>query len=87
MTTEPEYDAATCITAGELREAGMVIETDIPDCAWIPHISITYGRTLAASHDAASGTIILSLVMHVSEPFRWVQVAVTTAPAEEPRLS
>ena len=35
MREEKKYDPELCITAGELRERGVPVPDDIPECGWI----------------------------------------------------
>jgi hypothetical protein len=69
---EPEYNEHDCITAQELREAGVPVPDNIPDCGWIPReawkwrvediVEISEGRGRA------------TIVVKFTEPFRWAEV-------------
>ncbi len=73
--TDHEYDEATCITAGELREAGMMhVLPHIPDCAWVPRSAVRVERTKVTMAD--DGTLTSTTCFEVTEPFRWVDVKV-----------
>jgi hypothetical protein len=36
----PDYNPVTCITACELREIGLELPDEIPDCAWVPREAV-----------------------------------------------
>lgn len=66
---EPEYDAATCVTAAELRDLGLTLPESIPDCGWVTRSSLKF--------DAEKmGDLILSAKLVFSEPFRWINLTV-----------
>lgn len=64
-----EYDPRTCITAGELRAAGIEVDEKIPDVGWIPRVALELGTTKV---DMDGDTIVCSATMNVTEPFRWI---------------
>ncbi len=75
------YDAATCITAGELRAMGAEIDSAIPDCGWIPRNSWKFGKTSATADTVGkitSATIIsLTTEMILTVPFQWISITCT----------
>lgn len=77
MTTEHEYDPATCWTAKQLRDFGFTIPADIPDCGWVPKSSCKIAPTF--KHVAPEAGYSFGLVYEVSftEAFRWVECSVT----------
>ena len=79
-----EYDETTCITAGELRTAGIAVPATIPDCGWVPRSSIKYG-TAKASGDVAAGRLSVSIPIEFTVPFQWILVAVEVS--ESKRLA
>lgn len=38
----PDYDPASCVTAGELRAMGCAVPEKVPDCAWVPKSMVSY---------------------------------------------
>ncbi len=84
-SAEPEYDDATCITAGELRASGANVATDIPDCAWVRRSAMRLGQfkvdrsTLTTGADA---TIKGSIDLHLTEPFRWIECTIGFKPPD-----
>ena len=81
MIDTESYDPATCITAGELREAGAEVPDNVPDCGWVPRASmrLTPGK---ATHDTKTKRLSIDVGLTFTEPFRWVDVKVecTTNP-------
>lgn len=76
---EPEYDEVTCITAGEIRAAGIAVPGNIPDCGWVPRTSLQY-ETVAAparSPKLAKGVVAMTIRVRFSQPFRWIAIDVT----------
>ena len=73
---EPEYDADTCVTAAELREMGITVPDDVPDCGWIPRHAIKYGEI---GVDIEGTTMVANVGVAISEPFRWINVTVDLA--------
>lgn len=88
----PEYDEETCVTAGELRAAGIPVPESVPDCGWIPRGSMVPGpEAPTVSHDPATGVFSVQIPFGFSQPFRWIEVdlvAKTTREVEafDPRL-
>lgn len=60
--------------ASDFRDWGAVIDDEIPDCAWVPRTSVTFGKEEAESGD--DGTIRIKSKVEISEPFRWVTTSV-----------
>ena len=76
MTEITKYDAATCITAGELREVGHMIPLTIPDVAWVPRSSLVLESNLSTTSDARqgdSGSITWDMALYIAAPFKWVE--------------
>lgn len=69
------YNAWTCVTAGELREAGIPIDEKIPDCAWIPRASMEL--KVGEPTFGADRSLSCELSISFGEPFHWVSVDVT----------
>lgn len=79
MTTEPTYDAVTCITAGELREMGIAIPANVPDCGWIPRGAMQMRAGTAHQHseaEIAAGILRVNLECTFTQPFRWIELDV-----------
>ena len=70
---EPEYDAATCITAAEARACGIDVPETVPDVAWIPRASIRVelGEVTA---DIEEKQFNATFAIHFSEPWRWIRI-------------
>jgi len=66
-----DYDAATCITAGELREMGCEIPAKVPDCAWVPRHAMIMGD-VSARLDPLRDTLDCTVLLSFAQPFRWV---------------
>ncbi len=73
--THYEYDPATCITAGELRQLGIALPEGIPDCGWVPRAAIRSHVT--GSQITPAGALEVDMTVRFDEPFRWVTVDVT----------
>ncbi|MDR9052084.1 hypothetical protein [Burkholderia multivorans] len=75
------YDPLTCITAYELREAGIPIDEKIPDCAWVPRASVDWkvGEITVSADGSASYEFRISF----GEPFRWISMNVTVSGAPQ----
>ena len=74
---EREYDPVTCICAKELREVGINVPEEIPDCAWVPRTSLNL-KLGDVSQDPSDPTVISVLTeMNFIEPFRWVEAKIT----------
>lgn len=77
--TEPTYDAATCITAGELRSCGVPVPENIPDCGWLPRAAMRVRNVASEStaEDIAAGRLCVGMDVEFMQPFRWLQVTLT----------
>ena len=71
---EPEYDQETCVTAGELRDAGADIPSDIPDVAWVPRIAMRVSP--GAAQRLPGGRFRIPLHVELFAPFRWIALTV-----------
>ena len=71
MTEITKYDAATCVTAGELREVGHMVPLTIPDVAWVPLSSLVFASNDARQGD--SGSITWDMALYIAAPFKWVE--------------
>lgn len=71
-----EYDPFTCITAGELRSMGIVIDDGVPDCAWVPRFSLRWTATNIRPLDEEEREIEVTMKVNLTEPFRWINVNV-----------
>jgi hypothetical protein len=69
-----EYDRETCITVGELREAGIEIDPAVPDCAWCPRDSLEHDVE-AVSEEA--GKVVFRYTLRFPSGFRWVSLTAT----------
>ncbi len=74
-----EYDEVTCVTAGELRERGLPVPMDIPDCAWVPRSSIHYGAVSNDLPEEDRGKRLANISIEVifTAAFYWVSVTGT----------
>lgn len=70
-----DYDPRTCITAGELREAGATLPEHIPDCAWVPRSAMRYSPG-EATGDPSTGCFSIRLEVTFTEGFRWIEAKV-----------
>lgn len=68
------YDPETCVTAGQLRAAGVEVPEGIPDVAWIPKYAMSFGPVRAFTSQEPD-RIICTASVHFNEPFRWVDVS------------
>ena len=72
-----DYNPKTCICAKELRETGINVPKEIPDCAWVPRTSLSLNMRGDAKQDPIDPTIISVLMeMNFDEPFRWVEAKI-----------
>ena len=70
---EDEYDPVTCVTAGELRASGFPVPNDIPDCGWIPRVSVHVADvTVGEVTDGGDGRLNIAMEIRYSEPFQWL---------------
>lgn len=79
--SEPEYDEATCITAGELRALGVAVPDDVPDCGWVRRSAMRF-HVGEASMDRDAGRFSIGVVVELIEPFRWVSITLDLPRAE-----
>lgn len=71
------YDPATCITAGEMSKLGFEIPARVPDCAWIPKLSLIFSVhniTSQMTHD----TNYIAVEFKSSKPFYWERTTFET---------
>jgi hypothetical protein len=73
---EEEYNERTCITAGELRAAGVAVPRSIPDCGWVPKHTMKFGEPTCAVEPDNTGApaVACSIPIILTVPFRWVSV-------------
>lgn len=78
---EREYDPATCITADELRAAGVPVDPKVPGCAWIRRSAIRCAmdekQPESSEEDIANGVFRVGIAVSFDEPFRWLTVTFT----------
>lgn len=72
--SEPEYDETTCITAGELRAAGVDVPSNIPDVGWVRRSSMVFGASTAKMEP--DGRVYVGMPFTFTEPFRWIVLSV-----------
>jgi len=72
--TRGEYNPVTCITAGELRDAGAVFDESIPDCAWVPRSSLKLGKVMTKTVDESTRQVSAGFTLEATEPFHWISV-------------
>ncbi len=85
MNEITKYDAATCVTAGELREVGHMVPLTIPDVAWVPRSSLVLASNLspiAGVRQSDSGSIAWDMNLYIAAPFKWVELTVSTDKAK-----
>lgn len=75
MSVPSEYDPATCVTAGELREIGIPVPVSLPDVAWCPRSALRWACQGAETGPDSSWS--LKLAVTFTEPMRWLQVDFT----------
>jgi hypothetical protein len=68
-----EYNEETCVTAGALREVGVPIPENVPDCAWVPRWSFRPEVVQGSAHDDGQGRMSIGIAVRFDEPFRWVE--------------
>lgn len=74
MKTTPsrrEYDPATCVTAGELRELGFPIPASIPDVAWCLRSSLVPKLKDVQGSD---GEYTIHFTIEFMKPLEWIQM-------------
>jgi hypothetical protein len=70
------YDPKNCITAGELRDIGVALPKEIPDCAWIPRLAmVTTFDSCSAEIDGL--TLHAKVSVSFLVPFTWCEATVT----------
>jgi hypothetical protein len=69
-----KYDPKTCITAGELREVGIMVPDTIPDQAWIPRHAMMPHLAGVKSKDDDPSMVEAKIEIDLTVPFRWVRV-------------
>jgi hypothetical protein len=75
-----EYDEKTCITACELRAAGVPIPDSIPDCGWVLRTSIKWGVGPATAEDNSElGVVSVCISAEFTKPFTWIRLEVEAA--------
>lgn len=70
--TKREYDAVTCITAGELRSMGCDVPTNIPDCGWVSRDSLRFAVEVPSVERDA---VLIRAKITFTEPFTWIEVS------------
>jgi hypothetical protein len=78
--TEPEYDATTCITAGELRDLGIAIPDSIPDCGWVKRSAMFFKPSPQPppnAEDIKNNILRVDLSVGFHEPFHWISTKFT----------
>ena len=84
VLTLPEgcYDMSTRITAGKLRELGLKLPPEIPDCAHVPRSSIEVKKHPVHAVDITkTGVVKMPLMIQIHAPFEWINVEVTATRA------
>jgi hypothetical protein len=71
-----EYDPAVHVTAKELRAIGFAISPEIPDCAWVPRLSLVW-KPHNLQHAAQPAAVFADGLVHFTVPFQWLEVTVT----------
>jgi len=67
-----KYDEVTCITAKELRDSGLKVPKDVPDCAWVPRYAMKLElapNSIKCNDQEMTATIQVAF----TEPFKWVK--------------
>ena len=72
---DPEYDEATCVTAGDLRAMGIQLPENIPDCGWVHRDALEISSTsVGPPLPSPDGKITIDVVMKLTKPFRWIEL-------------
>ncbi len=71
-----EYDHATCISALELRQIGVEVPADIPNCAWIGRDEFNVSLD-GAKFDEKAKTVSIKATFTPLAPFRWFEADIT----------
>lgn len=69
-----EYDPATCITAGELREMGFPVPDEIPDCGWVPRTEMVMNAEPESTPEDINAQILrMDMRLDFKVPFKWIE--------------
>lgn len=68
-----EYNAATCVTAGELRAMGISVDAAVPDVGWVPRTAVEYGAPDVAVDPNDRRCVITTIPVTFHAPWRWVE--------------
>ena len=72
------YESETCYTAKELREMGINIPLEIPDCAWVPKSAVRWDVKAASSKFVVEKLEMhTNIPVHVDVDFQWLSIEVT----------
>lgn len=71
------------LSAGELRELGCEISTDIPDCATVPRSAVEFSGPRNAQMEGTRFSCDVGVV--ITEAFRWIEIDVEISDAEDLR--
>lgn len=80
MSEDIEYDESACITAGELRAAGIAVPENIPDVGWVPRAALRFGPTKAWLD---GDTLRTTTELTFDVGFRWVEADVKIEPTPQ----
>jgi len=73
MTEIAKYDAATCVTAGELRKAGHTVPLTIPDIARVPRRSL-----FLLTGGIRDGSVVeWTWTLHLDAPLKRVELKIS----------
>lgn len=72
------------IYAGQLREMGGELPDNIPDCAWVPKSSVSWGKPSFKEADSPD-RLEMDIDIHISEPWRWASIDITIPPEILPK--
>lgn len=70
-----KYDPETCLTAGELREVGVIVEESIPDNAWVPRACIEFEGVKVQKLEGDQNAMNATINVQLTEPFRWIEIS------------
>ena len=59
------------ITAAELRAMGVPLDESIPDCAWVPRLSIRWVVGKPTASDPR--TLLVPIEAEFTQPFTWIE--------------
>lgn len=81
MAERRKYDPDACVTAEDLREAGIPVPENIPSCAWVPRSSIKTSVRMPkhSKADIEAGIIKATMGFEFTEAFEWVELEVPNA--------